>query len=45
MKHEAGKGDSYRKVDWKKWDENYTRIFSSSKNKESTQTGTNKNKK
>jgi hypothetical protein len=23
----AGKGDSYRKVDQKKWDENYSRIF------------------
>lgn len=27
MKHEAGKGDTYRKVDMKKWSENYDRIF------------------
>lgn len=26
----AGKGDSYRKVDQKKWDENYARIFGKS---------------
>lgn len=24
---EAGKGDTYRKVDYKKWDDNWDRIF------------------
>ena len=26
-KHNAGKGDTYRKVDLKKWSDNYDRIF------------------
>jgi hypothetical protein len=33
MKNEAGKGDSYRKVDLKKWSENYNRIFGKKKDK------------
>lgn len=31
MKNEAGKGDSYRKVNPKKWAENYERIFGKNK--------------
>jgi len=31
---QAGKGDSYRPVDQKKWDENYERIFGKKKAKE-----------
>jgi hypothetical protein len=27
MGNNAGKGDKYRKVDMKKWDENYDKIF------------------
>lgn len=27
MKTQAGKGDSYRKIDYKKWSENYDKIF------------------
>lgn len=30
--HSAGKGDKYRPVDRKKWDENYDRIFGKKKN-------------
>jgi len=29
MAHEAGKGDTYRSVDQKKFDENFDRIFGS----------------
>lgn len=31
MNGEAGKGDTYRQVDQKKWDENYERIFGKKK--------------
>jgi hypothetical protein len=31
MNGQAGKGDSYRPVDYKKWDENYERIFGKKK--------------
>lgn len=31
--HSAGKGDSYRPVDRKKWDENWDRIFGKKKPK------------
>ena len=34
MNGQAGKGDSYRPVDQKKWDENYERIFGKKKAKE-----------
>jgi len=34
-KHSAGKGDRYRKLDQKKWDENWERIFG--KKKKNTQ--------
>lgn len=27
-KHSAGKGDTYRKVDYKKWSQNWDKIFS-----------------
>jgi len=30
-KHSAGKGDKYRPVDRKKWDENWDRIFGKKK--------------
>jgi len=30
-KHSAGKGDKYRPVDYKKWSENYDRIFGKKK--------------
>lgn len=30
-KHNAGKGDTYRKVDSKKWADNYDRIFGKKK--------------
>jgi hypothetical protein len=36
----AGKGDDYRRVDQKKWDQNYERIFE----KKSTETHPNKMK-
>lgn len=26
-KHSAGKGDTYRKVDYKKWSQNWDKIF------------------
>jgi len=26
-KHSAGKGDTYRRIDYKKWSENYDKIF------------------
>lgn len=32
-KHAAGKGDSYRPVDQKKWDKNWKLIFGKSKKK------------
>jgi len=32
-RHNAGKGDSYRPVDRKKWDENWDRIFGKKKPK------------
>lgn len=35
MSREAGKGDTYRPVNQKKWDENYDRIFAP-KNKKVT---------
>jgi hypothetical protein len=31
-KHSAGKGDKYRPVDYKKWSENWDRIFGKKKN-------------
>ena len=35
--HGAGKGDSYRRVDWDKYSENYDRIFGKKgKNNDST---------
>ena len=33
MSRDAGKGDTYRPVNQKKWDENYDRIFASKKPK------------
>jgi hypothetical protein len=27
MNGQAGKGDTYRPVDWKKWSDNYDKIF------------------
>lgn len=30
-KHEAGKGDTYRKLDYKKWSHNYDMIFKKDK--------------
>lgn len=33
MSGQAGKGDSYRPVDQKKWDENWERIFGKKKGK------------
>jgi hypothetical protein len=38
-KHSAGKGDSYRKVDLKKYGENYDAIFGKNKNDTSTRQG------
>jgi hypothetical protein len=38
-KHSAGKGDSYRKVDLKKYGENYDAIFGKKKNDTSTRQG------
>jgi hypothetical protein len=32
-KHSAGKGDKYRKVDYKKWSENWDKIFSKKRKK------------
>ena len=33
-KHPAGKGDSYRPVDYKKWSENWDKIFKKKVRKE-----------
>ena len=38
-KHGAGKGDTYRKVDLKKYAENYDKIFKSNKKKKVNNTG------
>jgi hypothetical protein len=35
MSRDAGKGDAYRPVNQKKWDENYDRMFPSKKPKAS----------
>ena len=32
-KHSAGKGDRYRKVDMKKWDENWKSVFTEEEKK------------
>jgi len=41
----AGKGDRYRKVDQKKWDENWELAFGKNKfNKKGKQNGTGRNK-
>jgi hypothetical protein len=31
MNGQAGKGDTYRPVDWKKWSDNYDKIFKKNK--------------
>jgi hypothetical protein len=45
-KHDAGKGDTYRSVDYKKWSENWDKIFSKKrkKNAKSNNSRNNKNK-
>lgn len=37
MNGQAGKGDTYRPVDPKKWSENYDRIFGKKKDKQSNE--------
>ena len=44
MNGQAGKGDTYRPVDQKKWDENYERIFGK-KNGKTTEANKSGNRK
>ena len=36
-KHDAGKGDQYRPVDWKVWDKNWKDIFGNGKHEKQNQ--------
>jgi hypothetical protein len=37
-RHSAGKGDAYRSVDYKKWSDNWDRIFGKKKPKKDSKT-------